>query len=77
MPLAARLWLKQVSEARKLVSANGQVSQEAIPCEGQNFWQNRPAVLPSTYFCQQSSKQEAAAVCSKGRKGLLPGQACL
>ena len=25
MPLAARLWLKQVSEARKLVSANGQV----------------------------------------------------
>ena len=25
MPLAARLWLKQVSEANKLVSANGQV----------------------------------------------------
>ena len=25
MPLAARLWLKQVSEARKLVSANVQV----------------------------------------------------
>ena len=25
MPLAARLWLKQVNEARKLVSANGQV----------------------------------------------------
>ena len=25
MPLAARLWLKQVSEARKLVLANGQV----------------------------------------------------
>ena len=25
VPLAARLWLKQVSEARKLVSANGQV----------------------------------------------------
>ena len=25
MPLAARLWLKQVTQARKLASANGQV----------------------------------------------------
>ncbi len=41
------------------------------------LWQNMPAVLPSIYFSQQSSKQEAVAVYTRGSKGLLPGQACL
>ena len=41
------------------------------------MWQNRPAVSPSIHFSQQSIKQEAAAVCTKQSKSLLPGQACL
>ena len=85
MPLAARLWLKQVSEARKLVSANGQVRG----CPAGKFHRKQYPVkvipsgkigqlsLPSIYFSQQSSKQEAAAVYTRGSKGLLPGQASL
>ena len=85
MPLAARLWLKQVSEARKLVSANGQV--RGCPAGKIHKKQYPVKVIISgrtgqlsclvTCFCQQSSKQEAAAVCTRGSKGLLPGQACL
>jgi len=33
--------------------------------------------LPSIWFSQQSSKQEAVAVYTRGSKSLLPGQACL
>jgi len=63
VPQAARLWLKQVSEARKLVSANsqvrgcpaGKIHKKQYPVKVKPFWQNRPAVLPSIYFSQQSS----------------------
>ena len=51
--------------------------QEAIPCEGQTFWQNMPTVLQGLYFAQQKSKQEAVAGYTRGGKGFLPGQACL
>ena len=84
MPLAARLWLKQVSEARKLVSANGQV--RGCPAGKFHRKQYPVKVIPSGKIgqlsClvstfQQSSKQEAAAVYTRGSKGLLPGQASL
>ena len=81
----ARLWLKQVSEAGKLVSANGQVRGcPAGKCRRRRY---PVKVITSgklgqlsclvSNFSQQSSKQEAAAVSTRGSKGLLPGQAGL
>jgi len=52
-------------------------SYEAIPWEGQTGWQNRPAVLPSIQFFQQSNRQKAAAVCPRWTKRLLSAQAFL
>ena len=78
MPLAARLWLKQVSEARKLVSANGQV--RGCPAGKFHRKQYPVKVKPSGEIgllsCLSSAEQEAAAVYTRGSKGLLPGQAC-
>ena len=84
MPLAARLWLKQVSEARKLVSANGQVRgcpagkfhSKQYPVTSGKIGQ-LSCLVPTFVSRVASRKQQAAAVCTRGSKGLLPGQDCL
>ena len=86
VPPAARLWLKQVRQeswCRPTVrfpagkKHNKQYPVKVTPSDKTG----QLSCLASTYFSQQSRKQEAMTVhvlgVVRGSNGLLPGHACL